>query len=64
MYALLCGKLPFFEDDVKELYRKIAFANYEMPAYVSPCRWPLPLASFRLPTIPHASVLWHCVSTP
>ena len=43
MYALLCGKLPFFEDDVKELYRKIAFANYEMPAYVSPCTWPRPL---------------------
>jgi hypothetical protein len=35
LYALLCGQLPFFEEDVKELYRKIALASYDMPPYIS-----------------------------
>lgn len=55
LYALLCGHLPFDQDDVKELYRKIALASYTVPSHLSvgtavhrtsPVvpRWPWPLA--------------------
>lgn len=36
LFALLCGHLPFDDEDVKELYRKISTATYTTPAYISP----------------------------
>jgi len=35
LFALLCGHLPFDDDDVKELYRKIASAQYTTPPHLS-----------------------------
>lgn len=35
LFALLCGHLPFDDDDVKELYRKISTATYVTPAYLT-----------------------------
>lgn len=35
LFALLCGHLPFDDDDVKELYRKISTASYAAPSYLS-----------------------------
>lgn len=35
LFALLCGHLPFDDDDVKELYRKISSASYVTPSYLS-----------------------------
>ena len=31
LFALLCGHLPFDDDEVKELYRKISIAQYVTP---------------------------------
>ena len=40
LFALLCGHLPFDDDNVKELYRKIASATYKMPSHVpEPCKF-------------------------
>ena len=36
LFALLCGYLPFDDENVKELYRRIASANYKCPDHVSP----------------------------
>ena len=35
LFALLCGHLPFDDDDVKELYRKISSATYVTPSYMT-----------------------------
>eukprot|EP00732_Lithocolla_globosa_P003556 Lithocolla_globosa_v1_NODE_2903_length_1830_cov_9.584225.p1 type:complete len:595 gc:universal NODE_2903_length_1830_cov_9.584225:31-1815(+) len=35
LFALLCGHLPFDDDDQKELYRKIASATYTTPSYLT-----------------------------
>ncbi|KAI3644222.1 hypothetical protein MP228_010386 [Amoeboaphelidium protococcarum] len=34
LFALLCGHLPFDDDNMKELYRKIGCAQYVMPSHV------------------------------
>ncbi|KAI8832564.1 kinase-like domain-containing protein [Chytriomyces cf. hyalinus JEL632] len=36
LFALLCGHLPFDDDNMKELYKKIASGIYRCPDYVSP----------------------------
>ncbi|KAJ3398461.1 MAP microtubule affinity-regulating kinase 1 [Chytriomyces hyalinus] len=36
LFALLCGHLPFDDDNMKELYKKIASGIYRCPEYVSP----------------------------
>jgi len=35
LYALLCGHLPFDDDDVNILYDKIARADYVTPIYLT-----------------------------
>jgi serine/threonine protein kinase len=35
LFALLCGHLPFDDENVKELYKRIASANYRTPDYVT-----------------------------
>ncbi len=35
MFALLCGYLPFEEDDTQLLYRKILTADFHIPRFVS-----------------------------
>ncbi|KAI9348629.1 kinase-like domain-containing protein [Obelidium mucronatum] len=34
LFALLCGHLPFDDDNMKELYKKIASGSYRCPEYV------------------------------
>ena len=34
LFALLCGHLPFDDDNMKELYRKIAAGQYNCPDYL------------------------------
>ena len=36
LYCMLSGKLPFDEEDIQVLYKKIKSANYIMPEYLSP----------------------------
>ncbi|KAL2912887.1 hypothetical protein HK105_207668 [Polyrhizophydium stewartii] len=36
LFALLCGHLPFDDDNMKELYKKIATGNYKCPDYLLP----------------------------
>ncbi|KAJ3403002.1 MAP/microtubule affinity-regulating kinase 3 [Chytriomyces hyalinus] len=36
LFALLCGHLPFDDENMKELYKKIASGMYRCPDYVSP----------------------------
>ncbi|KAJ3319414.1 serine/threonine-protein kinase KIN2, partial [Gonapodya sp. JEL0774] len=36
LFALLCGHLPFDDDDMKQLYKKIAAGNYKCPDYLMP----------------------------
>lgn len=36
LFALLCGHLPFDDDNMKELYRKIAAGTYKCPDYLMP----------------------------
>ncbi|KAJ3107959.1 hypothetical protein HK100_003500 [Physocladia obscura] len=36
LFALLCGHLPFDDDNMKELYRKIASGSYKCPDHVPP----------------------------
>jgi len=36
MYALLCGKLPFDEDNIPTLFKKIKECSYTIPSHVSP----------------------------
>lgn len=36
LFALLCGHLPFDDDNVKELYKKIAAAKYKVPSFLRP----------------------------
>jgi serine/threonine protein kinase len=36
LFALLCGHLPFDDDNMKELYKKISSGTYSIPEYVSP----------------------------
>lgn len=39
LFALLCGHLPFDDENMKELYKKIAHGTYTIPEYVpAPCR--------------------------
>lgn len=35
LYAMVCGYLPFEDDDTVKLYKKIRTANYQCPKYVS-----------------------------
>ncbi|KAH9248767.1 hypothetical protein BASA81_013562 [Batrachochytrium salamandrivorans] len=34
LFALLCGHLPFDDDNMKELYKKISTGNYKCPDYL------------------------------
>ncbi|KAG2392973.1 hypothetical protein C9374_009550 [Naegleria lovaniensis] len=36
LYALLCGKLPFDEDNIPTLFKKIKECSYTIPSHVSP----------------------------
>eukprot|EP01062_Namystynia_karyoxenos_P015707 TRINITY_DN1571_c0_g1_i1.p1 TRINITY_DN1571_c0_g1~~TRINITY_DN1571_c0_g1_i1.p1 ORF type:complete len:660 (+),score=214.85 TRINITY_DN1571_c0_g1_i1:85-2064(+) len=36
LYALLCGRLPFDEDSIPALFKKIKEGRYHMPSYVPP----------------------------
>ena len=36
LFALLCGHLPFDDDNMKELYKKIAAGSYKCPDYLLP----------------------------
>lgn len=36
LFALLCGHLPFDDDNIKELYKKIASGTYTSPDYLMP----------------------------
>ena len=36
LFALLCGHLPFDDDNMKELYKKISSGNYTCPDYLMP----------------------------
>ena len=35
LYALICGYLPFDDDDTQKLYRKIMRGEYKLPSFVS-----------------------------
>ena len=35
LYALLCGYLPFDDDNINLLYKKIQAGKYELPAWLS-----------------------------
>jgi serine/threonine protein kinase len=35
LYALLCGSLPFDEDNIPELVKKIKAGSFRIPPYVS-----------------------------
>ncbi len=36
LFALLCGHLPFDDDDIQQLYKKIASGTYTSPDYLMP----------------------------
>jgi serine/threonine protein kinase len=36
LFALLCGHLPFDDENMKELYKKISHGTYTIPEYVPP----------------------------
>ncbi|CAL5990994.1 Kinase [Hexamita inflata] len=36
LFAMLCGYLPFDDDDLKNLYKKIKKGQFQIPTYVSP----------------------------
>ncbi|OCH92968.1 CAMK/CAMKL/AMPK protein kinase [Obba rivulosa] len=36
LYVMLCGRLPFEDDDVQTLFTKISQGVYHMPSYLSP----------------------------
>jgi len=36
LYVMLCGRLPFEDDDVQKLFSKISQGNFHMPNYLSP----------------------------
>ncbi|ORZ38998.1 kinase-like domain-containing protein, partial [Catenaria anguillulae PL171] len=36
LFALLCGHLPFDDENIKELYKKIAAGSFTCPSYLSP----------------------------
>lgn len=40
LFALLCGHLPFDDDNVKELYKKIATGSFVCPDYLMPSMYP------------------------
>ncbi|XP_063770713.1 maternal embryonic leucine zipper kinase isoform X2 [Pseudophryne corroboree] len=37
MYALMCGYLPFDDDNVMALYKKVMRGKYDIPKWLSPC---------------------------
>ncbi|KAJ3033404.1 hypothetical protein HDV00_006370 [Rhizophlyctis rosea] len=39
LFALLCGHLPFDDDNMKELYKKIASGSYTCPDYLMPSKF-------------------------
>ena len=39
LFALLCGHLPFDDDNMKELYKKIAAGTYTCPDYLAPGKY-------------------------
>jgi serine/threonine protein kinase len=38
LFALLCGHLPFDDENMKELYKKISNGTYRCPDYVMPSK--------------------------
>ncbi|EIW87421.1 snf 1 [Coniophora puteana RWD-64-598 SS2] len=36
LYVMLCGRLPFEDEDVQTLFTKISQGSYHMPSYISP----------------------------
>lgn len=36
LFVMLCGRLPFEDDDVHKLFGKIMHGNFHLPSYVSP----------------------------
>jgi carbon catabolite-derepressing protein kinase len=36
LYVMLCGRLPFEDEDVQTLFTKISQGSYHMPSYLSP----------------------------
>ncbi|KAG6335013.1 hypothetical protein ID866_4080 [Astraeus odoratus] len=36
LYVMLCGRLPFEDDDVQALFTKISQGSYHLPSYLSP----------------------------
>lgn len=36
LFALLCGHLPFDDENIKELYKKISSGTYTVPSYLTP----------------------------
>ncbi|KAF8621753.1 hypothetical protein AX15_007546 [Amanita polypyramis BW_CC] len=36
LYVMLCGRLPFEDDDVQVLFGKISQGNFHLPSYLSP----------------------------
>ncbi len=36
LYALLCGSLPFDDENIRALFRKIKSGSYSIPSHVSP----------------------------
>ncbi|KAH8813920.1 snf 1 [Flagelloscypha sp. PMI_526] len=36
LYVMLCGKLPFEDEDITSLFHKIAQGQFHMPSYLSP----------------------------
>ena len=43
LYALLCGYLPFDDDNINVLYKKIAIGKYETPPWLSQGKLDLPI---------------------
>jgi 5'-AMP-activated protein kinase, catalytic alpha subunit len=36
MFAILCGSLPFDDENIRNLFKKIKAGQYSIPSYVSP----------------------------
>ena len=36
LYAMLCGYLPFEDENTEKLYKKIMDGEYEIPDFISP----------------------------
>ena len=36
LYAMVCGSLPFDDEDLTKLYKKISAGQFDIPSFVSP----------------------------